>query len=135
MRRALKIAGQALVLALIVLAVLWCPYQTTPIPSWKLQVLDSAGKPVGGVTAHQEWLDPINEGMTFADSRDTDTSGFVEFPKRTRHNRLAFGFSASAPSAHIFVCIGDEYGEVFLDAVHGSLMREMQLRKGSCPYG
>jgi hypothetical protein len=76
--------------------------------------------------------------MTFADSRETDASGFVgfvEFPRRVRQNRLAFGLSANEPSAHIFVCNGDEYGDVFLDAADSKLIQEMRLRNGSCPYG
>jgi hypothetical protein len=134
MRKVLKIAALTIV-PILIIAVLWCPYETTPIPSWKLQVLDSAGKPVSGATAHPEWLDPNHEGVTSADTREADASGFVEFPERIRHNRLAFGLSANPANAHIFVCVGAEYGDAFLDAAHSKLIHELRLRKGSCPYG
>ena len=97
--------------------------------------MDSQGKPVAGVKAHQEWLDPIHDGVTFADSRDTNSLGFVEFPRRVLRNRLALGFSTNGPSAHIFVCWGDEFGDVFFDKHHPQMDSLMRLRKGSCPYG
>lgn len=135
MRKVSTSVAALILFSLLVCGVLWYPYETAPIPSWKLQVLDSAGKPVSGVTAHEEWLDPINEGITIAGSRDTDRSGFVEFPRRTRHSRLALGSSVNAPSAHIIVCIGGEYGDVFFDEAHATMINEMHLREVGCPYG
>jgi len=111
------------------------PYKWGEVPKWRLQIVDSHGRPVSTAVANHEWLDPIDEGVTFADARQADSMGFVEFPQRLLHNRLIFEFPSDAPSAHIFVCVGDEYGDVFFDKEHPGLPRVMILRKGSCPYG
>lgn len=63
--------------------------------------MDVDGHPVIGMQVEQEWLDPIDDGFTFEDSRQTDTQGFVVFPRRPLRNRLAFGRPPYQPSAHI----------------------------------
>jgi hypothetical protein len=55
---------------------------------WKLQVVGTDRGPLFGAQATQEWMDPIQEGKTMADTRRTDSSGFVVFAKRVLHNRL-----------------------------------------------
>jgi hypothetical protein len=113
LNKTLRIMLFSVGLILLIVAVLWYPYESGVVPEWKLQVIDSEGHPVVNATAHQEWLDPIDEGITRADSQQTDSQGFAMFPKRVLHSRLALRFPADPSSAHIFVCLQDEYGDVF----------------------
>jgi hypothetical protein len=116
-------------------AAAWYPYPDGEVPEWKLAVIDSSGNPLTKVPAHQEWLDPLDEGITFADSIDTDANGKVVFPPRKLHNRLLSGSSRKHPSAHIFVCWKDEFGDVFWDQQHPDLPIKLVLRKAGCGYG
>jgi hypothetical protein len=80
--RNLKIAMMLVGLTLGVVYALWYPYESGTVPEWKLQVVDPNGKPVVGAQVNQEWINPIEDGMVSADSRTTDASGVVLFPKR-----------------------------------------------------
>lgn|SRR5256885_1799672 len=113
---------------------LWYPYRTTGIPEWKLQVIDVSGMPLAHVTIDQEWLDPIEDGIVGADSGNTDASGTATFPARVLHNRLALGFAPSKPSARIFVCWQNQYGDVDWDGLPGDLPKVLNLKSGPCPY-
>jgi hypothetical protein len=113
---------------------LWCPYRTAGVPEWKLQVIDVSGTPLAHVTVNQEWLNPIEDGIVGADSRNTDASGTATFPARVLHNRLALGFARSKPSARIFVCWQNQYGDVDWDGLPGDLPKLLNLKSGPCPY-
>ena len=102
-RKIFTVISLSLGLIFSVVAVLLYPYESGAIPEWRIQVIDSKGHPVANVTAHQEWLDPIEEGSTLADGKSTDSLGVVAFPKRVLHSRLIFGLARDVPSAHIFV--------------------------------
>jgi hypothetical protein len=126
-----------LVFALLVLLtaiVLWYPQDAGVIPDWKLQLVDHAGRPVVGVNAIQEWLDPIDEGMTPMDIQRTDSSGFVVFPKHLLHKRLEQGTLRFKPSAHVYVCGQGLFGEVFWEARDGQVPAKLELVKGPCPF-
>src|SRR5713226_5196143 len=109
MSRKLKFA--MLLLGLVVCAVfaLWYPYESGSVPEWKLQVVDQQGKAAVRAQVNQEWLDPIEDGIVSGDSRTTDANGFVLFPKRVLHNRLALGVVRSAPASRLFVCWQDQF--------------------------
>ena len=78
-KRALKI-GLAVVLAgMVAGAVLLYPYETSGVPEWRIQVLDSTGKPMVGVPVNEGWLDPIDEGNASGDQEETDATGTVIF--------------------------------------------------------
>jgi hypothetical protein len=64
----------------------------------------------------------------------TDSSGFVVFPTRVLHNRLALP-TPNAPQAHIFLCLQAEYGDALFDKQNPKMASELRLRKGYCPYG
>ena len=135
MTRKLKVAILLAGLVLVVVFALWYPYESGTVPEWKLQVVDLSGNPVAGAQANQEWINPIEDGMVSADSRTTDASGVVLFPKRVLHNRLALGTRHSAPSSRLFVCWQDEFGAVDWDGKPSHLSAKLELRKGACPYG
>jgi hypothetical protein len=133
--RKLKVAMLLLGLALVIVFVLWYPYESGNVPEWKLQVVDQHGKAAVGAQVNQEWLDPIDDGIVDVDSGTTDANGFVLFRKRALHNRLALGVRRSGPSAHVFICWQDQYGDAFWDDKHRLLDTQLVLKKGSCPYG
>jgi hypothetical protein len=104
------------------------------VPEWKLQVLDVHGNPAIGAQISEEWMDPIDEGITFVDSRAGDAMASVTFPNRILHNRLAFGFVREKPSARILVCWQNEYGALYWDRVSAQPPKELRLTEGQCPY-
>ena len=132
-KRALKI-GLAVVLAgMVAGAVLLYPYETSGVPEWRIQVLDSTGKPMVGVPVNEGWLDPIDEGNASGDQEETDATGTVIFRKRILHSRLEFKFRGAKASARILVCAKDEYGALYWDGAE-ALPRTLTLQRGSCPY-
>jgi hypothetical protein len=131
----LRIAMLLVGLALCTVFALWYPYELGAVPEWKLQVVDPSGNPVVGAQITQEWINPIEDGMISSDSRTTDVSGVVLFPKRVLHNRLALGTAQSAPSSRLFVCWRDEFGDLDWDGNPSHLFLKLVLKKGACPYG
>lgn len=135
MTRKLKIAAVFLVLILITVGVLWYPYKTRGVPAWRVQIVDVSGNPVIHAQVVEEWIDPVDDGIVSSDSRDTDASGFVLFPGRTLRNRLVLGTAGDKPSARVFTCWGDEYGDADWDGLSSQPPTQFRLRKGACPYG
>jgi hypothetical protein len=134
-RKTLKIAVTSLLVIILIAGVLWYPYKSGTVPEWRIQVIDFEGRPVVGMQVEQEWLDPIDDGMTFEESSQTDTQGFVVFPRRPLHNRLAFGRPPYQPSAHIYMCGQGQYGQASWDAKHNVMVTRVELKKGACPFG
>lgn len=132
-KRAFKI--DVLVLLAIILsgATLLYPYKVSGVPEWRLQILDSGGRPMVGVPVTQEWLDPIDEGNSSGNQRQTDAAGTVVFPKRILHSRLELGFRGVKQRARVLVCWKDEYGTVDWDG-SGALSGTLNLQRGPCPY-
>ena len=102
------------------------------------------GNPVAGVRAHEEWMDPDEDGITRADARETDASGWAVFPSRSTHARLVAEICnrlshadplKTEPKAHVFVCWENQTGDVFWDTGNRNLAHELILRHGGCPYG
>jgi hypothetical protein len=136
----LKIALLVFSAILLIAVVLLYPYNAGNIPEWKLRIVDQTGKPVVGAQVEQEWLDPIREGQTMVESRNSDADGWVLFPKRPIHNQLANGFLRSGPSAHIYMCWQDKsdqvwHGQLFYEGKSSELVRQLVLVKGPvCPF-
>lgn len=135
MSRKLKIALSSVGLLLLMFVVLWYPYKTRGVPEWQIQVLDINGKPLAGVEVNEEWLDPIRDGIVLLDVNQTDASGRVIFPKRVRRNQLISGIVRKRPSARVYICWQDQYGDVDWDGVSSVPPARLTLKKGSCPYG
>ena len=111
------------------------PYESGIVPEWKLQVFDQSGNAVVGAQVTQDWLNPIDDGIVSADSRTTDASGVVLFPKCVLHNRLALGVGHSVPASRLSVCWQDQYGDFDWDGNPAHLATKLVLKKGACPYG
>jgi hypothetical protein len=134
MTKALKLALMLLAVIFLIAGVLWCPYRSGAVPEWRIQIVDTDGHPVAGVRAHEEWLEPFDEGITRVDTRQTDPRGFVMFPRRSLHNRLAFGSPSYPPAAHIFVCGQDQFGQAFWEEKDGEMVSKVELKRGPCPF-
>jgi hypothetical protein len=113
---------------------LWYPYECGTAPEWRLQVVGQNGKVAVGAQVNQEWLNPIDEGMVMTDSRTTDGSGVVLFPRRVLKSRLALGFVHTHPSSRVLVCWQGQFGDVNWDGAPGHLAARLGLEKGDCPY-
>ena len=129
-----KLALIVLVVMFLIAGVLWYPYKSGVVPEWRIQVTDADGHPVVGISANEEWLDPLEEGMTPVDIRETDAQGFVVFPRKQLRSRLAFGPPPYRPSAHVYMCGQGQYGQAFWEAKDREMVTKLELKKGSCPY-
>ena|SRR5215472_2070777 len=135
MKRTLRVLSILFCLLLLTAITVWFPYRTQGVPEWKLQVLDTHGNPAIGAQINEEWIDPIDEGVSRVDSPIADGNGSAVFPNRIVHNRLAFGFVREKPSARILVCWQNEYGAFYWDGASSELPKELRLTEGRCPYG
>lgn len=128
--------------------VLVCPYETTAVPEWKIRVVSSRGDPLPCVEVHEEWINPIEDGIISVEGKTTDTEGWVLFPHRQTHTRLAIRMTdyltrgsslprgkRYLPSAHAFVCWQDQTGELDWEPWDKTLGHLLVLHRGSCPYG
>jgi hypothetical protein len=130
----LKLVLRVLAVIFLIVGVLWYPYKSGAVPEWRIQVIDTEGHPVAGIHAIEEWVDPLEEGMTPLDIRETDTQGFVVFPRRQLHSRLAFGPPQYQPAGHVYMCGEGQYGQAFWDAKDREMVTKLELKKGPCPY-
>lgn len=132
--KVLKLALIVLAVILLIAGVLWYPYKSGAVPEWRIQVTDADGRPVVGISANEEWIDPLDEGITPVDIRETDAQGFVVFPRRQLRSRLAFGPPTYQPSAHVYMCGQGLHGQAFWDAKDHEMVAKLELTKGPCPY-
>jgi hypothetical protein len=135
MNRGLRVAFLSIAVVLILGVALWCPYQTRGVPEWRLTILDTDGNALVGAQVNQEWINPIEDGIVNADNQPTDSRGVVTFPHRVLRNRLALGLAPAKPSAHVFVCWRDQYGDIDWDGISPEPPKTLTLKVGSCPYG
>jgi hypothetical protein len=133
--KALKLLLVLLSVIFLIAGVLWYPYGSRVVPTWRIQIVDADGHPVAGIRVNQEWLDPIDDGITSVDTRQTDTRGFVVFPKRSLHNRLALGNPRYRPGAHIFMCGHEQFGQAFWEEKDLEMVGTVELKRGPCPFG
>jgi len=69
---------------LLIIVLLFIPFETTVVPMWRLRVVDVNGNACSGMAVHSSWqhysleLEP----MAHRDMRLTNPDGYVEFPRR-----------------------------------------------------
>ena len=131
----LKLTLSALAVIFLIAGVLWYPYRSGVVPTWRIQIVDADGHPVAGIRVNREWLDPIDDGITSVDTQQTDTQGFVVFPKRSLHNRLALGNLRYRPGAHIFLCGHEQFGQAFWEEKDLEMVDTVKLKRGPGPFG
>jgi hypothetical protein len=135
MTRKLKLMMLLVGLILSAVFALWYPYVSGSVPEWKIQIVNQSGQVIVGAQVNQEWIDPIDDGIVIGDSRTTDASGMVLFPRRILRNRLALGFAHAAPASRLFVCWEDQFGDLDWDGQPPRSATKLVLKKGACPYG
>ena len=69
--------------------VLFVPYKSTASPKWEIVVVDANGKSIPGLPVRQEWSYFGIDIAPWVDSRQTDSQGRVEFPRRVIWASLA----------------------------------------------
>lgn len=74
-----SIAGVLLLLLLL----LFYPFQTTIVPEWSLKVVDEEGAPVRDVNVTEHWQHFLLEGSSHEEMRRVQDNGAVSFPDRT----------------------------------------------------
>jgi hypothetical protein len=68
---------------LVVLLLLFYPFQTTIVPEWSLKVVDEEGAPVREVNVTEHWQHFLLESASHEEMRPVQENGAVSFPERT----------------------------------------------------
>jgi hypothetical protein len=66
------------------------PFESTVVPTWRLQVVDVSGNVCQNMRVTESWghYSLYLEGWLGSDDRITDMNGYVEFPERTTRANL-----------------------------------------------
>lgn len=68
------------------IAILFVPFPTVVVPTWKVRIIDTVGKPCSNQRVDTSWghyTIHVFDNAYNADTKRTDSDGFVEFPART----------------------------------------------------
>ena len=68
---------------LLVLGILFYPFQTTTLPQWNLRVVDDAGTPVREINVTEHWQHYPFDYNGHEELQRTNQDGFVSFDVRT----------------------------------------------------
>lgn len=68
---------------LLVLLLLFYPFQTTIVPEWSLKVVDEEGVAVRDVNVTEHWQHFLLESLSHEEQRLVQENGAVSFPART----------------------------------------------------
>lgn len=78
----------AAVFILVLLFLLFYPFQTTIVPEWSLRVVDEEGAVVRDVNVTEHWQHFLLESASHEDVRRVGENGVVSFPERTIRSSL-----------------------------------------------
>jgi len=67
----------------LLLLILFFPFQSSIVPLWQVRVIDEAGSAVRGINVTEHWQHYLIESDGHEEMRQTDESGIVAFPART----------------------------------------------------
>jgi hypothetical protein len=67
---------------LLVLIILFYPFQSTIVPRWRVRIVDDSGVLVSGINVTEHWQHYLIESDGHEDARKTDETGVVDFPAR-----------------------------------------------------
>ena len=70
------------VFILLILILLFYPFQTTIVPEWSLKVVDEDGAVVRDVNVTEHWQHYLLESSSHEDARTVGQNGAVSFPER-----------------------------------------------------
>jgi hypothetical protein len=74
-----RLAGAVVLLLLI----LFFPFQSTTVPRWRVHIVDEAGVPAPGISVTEHWQHYLLESEGHEEMRRADETGLVDFPART----------------------------------------------------
>lgn len=111
--------GRVLVLAgAATLVILLTPFPSHVVRPWKIQIVDRAGRPVAGCRVIESWMWSSIDSNLRTFTRNTDPSGWVEFPEHTKWASLQQRLRGRIKSQ--FTYHGGRYGPyVMIMAVKG----------------
>jgi hypothetical protein len=101
--------------------VVFYPFKVTVVPPWRIQVVDTSGKPVSNMRVAQEWQHYSIEREGHSEESVTDEGGFVTFPERVEsaslYQRFIVGVgnvpwvlhTSWGPHSFILVLAGPDY--------------------------
>lgn len=82
------------VFILLILLLLFYPFQTTIVPEWSLKVVDEEGAVVRDVNVTEHWQHFLLESASHEDARRVGENGAVNFPERNiRASLVSRGFA------------------------------------------
>ena len=96
------------------------PFESPVVPAWKIQVVDEAGHPIGGIGVRQSWNNYSVGHIGQSEDSVTDDNGYVTFPARTIRASLLRGLTypifnllcgphaSWGPSSDVLVLVHDE---------------------------
>ena len=67
----------------LVLVILFFPFQSTTVPRWRVHVVDETGAIVPNISVTEHWQHYLLESGGHEEALRTDASGMVDFPART----------------------------------------------------
>jgi hypothetical protein len=81
-RKIKKWLGRVVLIAGLLL-LLVCPFDTTVVPEWKIQIVNETRKPIPNVVVREQWRNHSVEFHGHLEDRMSDNDGYVSFPRRT----------------------------------------------------
>ena len=82
--------------AAVLLAGILIPLPQIVAPEWTVTALDSAHRPLAGITVREEWQQYSLEESSHEEDRLTDEKGEVRFPRRKQWTSIAGSFIGCA---------------------------------------
>jgi hypothetical protein len=67
----------------LVLIILFFPFQSTTVPRWRVQVVDETGAMVPNISVTEHWQHYLLESDGHEEMRQTNATGVADFPART----------------------------------------------------
>lgn len=81
LKRSIKVA--LISVLVLILVVLFFPFQTTTVPAWSFRVVDDSELPVAGINVTEHWQHYLIESEGHEELKVTAPDGSVSFPERT----------------------------------------------------
>jgi hypothetical protein len=81
LKRSIKVA--LLSVLVLILVLVFFPFQTTTVPAWSFRVVDDSESPVAGINVTEHWQHYLIESEGHEEPKVTASDGSVSFPERT----------------------------------------------------
>lgn len=78
---------------LLLLIVLFFPFQSVTVPGWRVHVVDETGAQVSGIKVTEHWQHYLLEAEGHEEVQQTDETGLADFPERNLRASMASRFN------------------------------------------